>query len=195
MVRIAAIERRQALVEAAARVIAREGVAAASTRAITAEAGMSLASFHYVFPSRDALLAEVIERALEREIAAQEGLSGTHRSLEERVHAGFEASLRLLASAPGDELGMFELMQHALRTPGLEQLAYRQYERYWDVAERFVETTGVAWDRPPREIARVIVALNDGIALAWLATRDEQAASQLAAVATAAVCRMAVRRP
>ena len=58
--RIPAAERRSALIEAALRVVARNGLAQATTRAIVAEAGMSLASFHYVFDSRDELIDELI---------------------------------------------------------------------------------------------------------------------------------------
>ena len=54
MTRIPVVDRRTALVQAALRVVARDGVAAATTRRIVAEAGMPLASFHYVFASRDA---------------------------------------------------------------------------------------------------------------------------------------------
>lgn len=190
--RISALDRKDALLEAATAVIARDGVAAASTRAITAEAGMSLASFHYVFPSRDALLAEVIERTLVREFAEQRLLSERGQSVEERVYQGFCVSIGLLAERPEVELSMFELMHYALRTPGLETLARRQYERYWQAAERIVDETGVTWDRPTREIAQIVVGMNDGIALAWLATRDTDAALRMAAVAAATICRMAV---
>src|SRR5699024_6117672 len=55
-VRIPVAERRGALLTAAFTVIASRGLAAASTRAIVAEAGMSLASFHYAFDSREELL-------------------------------------------------------------------------------------------------------------------------------------------
>ncbi|MFD1714347.1 TetR/AcrR family transcriptional regulator [Amnibacterium flavum] len=189
---MSALDRKSVLLDAAAAVIARDGVAAASTRAITAEAGMSLASFHYVFPSRDALLAEVIERTLDREFREQSLVAESGLSVEERVYRGFCASLGLLAERPEVELSMFELMHYALRTPGLESLARRQYERYWEAAERIVVETGVRWDRPTYEIAQVVVAMNDGIALAWLATRDTEAALRMAAVATASICGMAV---
>ncbi|PVZ93700.1 TetR family transcriptional regulator [Amnibacterium flavum] len=192
MGRMSALDRKSVLLDAAAAVIARDGVAAASTRAITAEAGMSLASFHYVFPSRDALLAEVIERTLDREFREQSLVAESGLSVEERVYRGFCASLGLLAERPEVELSMFELMHYALRTPGLESLARRQYERYWEAAERIVVETGVRWDRPTYEIAQVVVAMNDGIALAWLATRDTEAALRMAAVATASICGMAV---
>ena len=55
MTRIPAAERRAALIDAALRVVSRNGLAQATTRAIVAEAGMSLASFHYAFESRDEL--------------------------------------------------------------------------------------------------------------------------------------------
>ena len=61
MTRIPVADRRTALVQAALRVVARDGVAAASTRRIVGEAGMPLASFHYVFESRDELMAQLIE--------------------------------------------------------------------------------------------------------------------------------------
>lgn len=56
MARIPVEERREALIDAAFRVIGEQGLSRASTRAIVAEAGMSLASFHYAFESRDQLL-------------------------------------------------------------------------------------------------------------------------------------------
>ena len=61
MTRIPAAERRAALAAAARTVIARDGLAAATTRAIVAEAGMPLASFHYAVASRDELLRDVVE--------------------------------------------------------------------------------------------------------------------------------------
>ena len=68
--RIPALERRSSLVDAALRVVAERGVAQATTRAIVAEAGMSLASFHYAFASRDELMAELIRRVVAQEGAA-----------------------------------------------------------------------------------------------------------------------------
>ncbi|MGO2113162.1 MAG: TetR family transcriptional regulator, partial [Pseudoclavibacter sp.] len=53
---MSASERRTALVTATVRLIAREGLAAASTRAIAAEAGMPLSTLHYVFESREQLI-------------------------------------------------------------------------------------------------------------------------------------------
>lgn len=68
--RMAALERRERLVQAALRVIARDGVAAPTTRAIVAEADMPPASFHYVFQSRDELIAELIHYVVDNEDSA-----------------------------------------------------------------------------------------------------------------------------
>ena len=64
MARLALADRRAALIGAAVRVIARSGLAAATTRAIVTEAGMPLGSFHYVFDSRDDLITAVIETVM-----------------------------------------------------------------------------------------------------------------------------------
>ena len=56
--RLSSAERRALLLQAALRVIAEQGVAGATTRAIVAEAGMSLASFHYAFRSHAEMMRD-----------------------------------------------------------------------------------------------------------------------------------------
>ena len=55
MPRALAAQHRSAIVNAAIRLMAREGVAAASTRRIAAEAGVAQATIHYVFGSKTEL--------------------------------------------------------------------------------------------------------------------------------------------
>ena len=62
-------DRRTALVESAYRVIADHGVEGATTRRICAHAGMPLASFHYAFESRTALLWAVMEKAVPEDVS------------------------------------------------------------------------------------------------------------------------------
>src|SRR5690606_36680123 len=56
--RTSAVERRGQLIEAGLRVIAREGMHGATVRAIVAEADVPLATFHYVFASREEMIGE-----------------------------------------------------------------------------------------------------------------------------------------
>lgn len=188
MSRIPAPERRTALVHAALTVIAEHGVAAATTRAIVAEAGMSLASFHYAFSSRDELMAEVIRYVVcQEELAILGGgvttvipAGGTMRDF---IAAGLHDYADLLRRDPQREKAMFELTHFALRSPGMAHLAEEQYERYFTLAaaalEQAAEWTGCTWDRPVADIARILVALTDGLTLAWLVTGDDAAAASI----------------
>lgn len=192
MARISVTHRRELLFAAAVRVLARDGLAALSTRAIVAEAGMSLASFHYAYGSREELLGDIVASVVrgERE-AGLAGVLGDASSPEDAVRRAFAAYLDLVRVDPGREQGMFELTQHALRTPALARLATEQYQRYHEVAaellDQLAERFDRRWDSPIADLARLVVALTDGLTLAWLADRDDAAAERLAARAADAV--------
>ena len=70
MARMSSVDRREKIVVAALRVIATHGINAATTRAIVAEADMSLASFHYAFTSRDEMMRELVAHVVENETIA-----------------------------------------------------------------------------------------------------------------------------
>lgn len=202
MTRISVADRRTALVQAALRVIARDGVAAATTRRIVAEAGMPLASFHYVFASRDELMAELIEAAVESEqrdlapvlSARIEGLG-----MREALRNGLQHYFDGLRADPDREKAMLELTQWALREPGFEPLARRQYARYHAVAAEAAEgaarLTGCEWMRPLGEVARILVSITDGLTIAWLVTRDDAAAAATMDVAADALAALATPSP
>ena len=61
MARMSAGDRRELLVAAAIRVMTRDGVAKATTRAIASEAEMPLGVFHYAFRSKQELMTMVTE--------------------------------------------------------------------------------------------------------------------------------------
>lgn len=206
MTRISAVERRTALVQAALSVVARDGVAAATTRRIVAEAGMSLASFHYAFTSRDELMAELVNTVVDGEQSAfapvfeqqpggQEAPGGQPPTMRDAVRAGLEHYFAAVRADPDREKAMFELTQWALREPGFAPLARRQYDRYFEVAERAVvqaaAITGCAWSRPTAEVARLLVVLTDGLTVAWLVTRDDAAAQATIDFAADAVATLA----
>jgi AcrR family transcriptional regulator len=182
------LDRRAALLAATWRVIARSGVQAASTRAITAEAGMALASFHYAFESRDALFRALIEDAISVESdAATEGLdlAAGDADAGTLIRLALDGYLTSLQTDPGREQGMVELTQHALRVPELVDLPRRQYQRYRELAvevlTRIADASGRTWDRPATELATLVDALTDGITLARLSGADDHAAGDLLA--------------
>ena len=179
MVRLSADARRTALVEAAVRVMTRDGLAAGTTRAIAAEAGMPLASFHYAFGSRDDLLRELVHRVVGREFSAAATGMETATDLAGCLRAAAGGYLEHLEREPGAEQLMLELTLHALRDPALQQLARAQYRAYAAAATRLLDRaaalTGASWRRPVPELARLLITLVDGATTTWLVDRDTAA--------------------
>lgn len=182
MPRIPATERRAALARAALTVIARDGLAAATTRAIVAEAGMPLASFHYAVASRDELLRDVVELVVAAEGVAAAQLLSHATTAREAIHLALTGYLDHVRADPGHEQAMFELTQYALRTPALADLPAYQYDRYHALAADLLVAGAAAlrieWSIPVPDLARLLVTVTDGLTLAWLADRDDAAATR-----------------
>jgi AcrR family transcriptional regulator len=195
--RIPAADRRSALVLAALRVVAERGVAQATTRAIVAEAGMSLASFHYAFQSRDELMVELIRHVVAEEATAvlpgppadaADGTGGTadpggRESLRQLLRDGLQRYADHVSRDPQREKAMLELTQYALRSPALHHLAVAQYERYHALAAEALDTaarqSGSVWRHPVGDVARLLVSLTDGLTIAWLVDRNDGATANL----------------
>ncbi|MGW5420477.1 TetR/AcrR family transcriptional regulator [Streptomyces sp. NPDC003943] len=197
MTRRSADERREELIEAAIRVMIRDGVARATTRAVVAEAGLPLGAFHYCFRSKEELLQSVIERIMVRAstpavAAATEGVSA-----EETIRAGLHAYWEGIRRSPDEHLLTYELTQYALRQPGLAELARRQYAHYAEVTVASLETmarlAGIEWTVPLPVLARHGLGVLDGLTLTWLIDRDDALA--LAALNEYAAYLVSVARP
>jgi AcrR family transcriptional regulator len=193
--RMSAADRRTALLEAAFRVIAAEGVGAATTRAIVAEAGMSLASFHYAFESRDQMMRQLIGHVIENQAVAAFASLRSGSDLRTAIRDGLDAFFAVVAADPGHEQTMVELMQYALRTPDLAGLPGEQYSGYRAAVAGLLETvatdTGMSWLLPLHDVARIVVTMTDGITLAWLADRDSTAAARVIEFAATSIAALA----
>jgi AcrR family transcriptional regulator len=193
---MSSVDRRSELVSAALRVIAAEGVAAATTRAIVAEAGMSLASFHYAFTSRDEMMRELVAYVVENETVAAVDSIPAGGDIRAIIHKALHAYLQLVIDNPGHEQVMFELMHYAVRTPGLEAFAAEQYARYraavTELLEGAAKLTDTGWSVPVDDVARMVVTVTDGLTLAWIADRDDAAAARVIDFAADSLCRLAV---
>lgn len=199
MSRLPAPERRARLARAALTVISRDGLAAATTRAIVAEAGMPLASFHYAVASRDELLRDVVELVVAEEgSAAIAPLLGEARSVREAAQQALTAYFGHVTRDPGHEQAMLELTQYALRTPGLGDLPAEQYARYHALATELLAAATAelqpSWSVPPADLARLLVGFTDGLTLAWLADRDDAAAARSIELAADAIAMFASER-
>ncbi len=157
---------------------------------------MALASFHYAFSSRDELMTELVNHVIEHEqTALVPPLPHEAASLRNVLRDGLQRYFDHLVVEPEREQAMLELTQYALRTPTLQSLARRQYDRYFEMARDSLtlaaELTGTIWRVPTEEIAHLLVALTDGLTVGWLVNRDDAAARALMDLAADSIAHLA----
>ncbi len=174
------------------RVIARDGVEAATTRRIAEEANVGQSSLFYAFASRDELLAAVVEHGIAQELAAMSGWLGEASAffasatmdIVDILAAAFAAFKHDLIENREREYALVELALYAQRTEGLEHLADRLYRGYYELVsgllEVAAESTGITWALPPRELATIVVAMTDGMTLSYLGTGDHDVVQRIA---------------
>ncbi|MFJ3904883.1 TetR/AcrR family transcriptional regulator [Streptomyces sp. NPDC090025] len=183
MARMPSAERRRQLVEAAVRVMARDGVARATTRAICAEADVSLSVFHYCFDSKQELLEAAIGSITGNYVARVMSAVEPRATLRETVRGALGTYWDHVTSHPAEHMLTYELTQYALREDGFERLARAQYEQYVASAAVLVGEVCAVREVTPKMpvdmIARVLAATIDGLTLQYLVLGDERAAEAL----------------
>jgi AcrR family transcriptional regulator len=172
MVYVESAVRSRQIIAAARAVIARDGVAGTTVRAVAQEAGIPLGTLQYVFPTKQQLLRAVIEDLVED--LASNLLSSVPPGCDPEYAIGhgirtFWNDL-VVGDAEGVQLAQYELTTYALRTAGLEELARWQYERYTDVVAGWLQRAATPVDA--RRLARLIVAGIDGLILQYVANPD-----------------------
>lgn len=184
MARIPVETRREMLFEAAFRVIAQHGVDGATTRAIAGEAGMTLSTLHYVFESRDELLAALVERGTDNELAViADALGGASTGpltgvdgVRKLLHDSIFGYIQAVVDDPDRAQALVSLNQYTRQKRGLTDLGATMYHRYYQAITAGLvlaaEQCGVDWITPPEELAPLVVAATDGITLSYLNVRD-----------------------
>ena len=157
-------ERRSALADAGIRVLAQEGARGLTHRAVDAAAGTPRGTASNYFPTRDDLIAALVDRIGER--LAPDPASGPDRGVRSPDRALFADYLRdvvrRLSADPHVSLALFELRLEAARRPAIAATlgAWRQRAFQEDVA--FNDTSGLPGGRT--EIALFHYAI-DGLML------------------------------
>jgi AcrR family transcriptional regulator len=174
---VKADERRRQLVRSARQVIERDGMAAASLRAVAAQADVPIGTVYYVFPTKEELLKAVLEDVVDQINSAAvevKGRSKDFRTLVRSMVLGVWT--RMVEGDPGEQIMQFELAIWALRTPGMEEVSRWQYELYLDVLTRLwtqaSARAGVALGMPADRLARFTLAGFDGLIFQHLTLRD-----------------------
>jgi AcrR family transcriptional regulator len=176
-------DRRRQLVEAGLTIAEQDGVSAVTVRRVAAEAGVSLGLVSYCFGSKAeltlAMATRIVEELVEHAVpvpdseAPVDGVGPLLRT----VLAGMWAQIE---RTPRRQLLTYEITTLALREPGLEDVARRQYETAAglaaEVLERSALAAGVTWTRELDEVAKLAVMALDGATLRWLVDHDSEAA-------------------
>jgi AcrR family transcriptional regulator len=171
---------RNQLISAAIEVVTRDGLAAATTRRISEQAGLPLGTFHYWFSDKEELfecLFEEILNEIEESTALVNGLSqGEGPGVLELLQSAFS-----VVSDRGDEgikrqIVPYELTMLALRTPAFRDFARRQYELYRQVATNMagplLEDIDPGLPGGADAVIQLVTALFDGLTLSWMADPD-----------------------
>lgn len=177
MAYVEASVRSRQLVAAARRVMARDGVASTSMRAVAAEADVPLGTLQYVFPSKELLLRAVIEDVVEEIAAVLAEVVRTEGGLAHAIREGLTTFWsQLVVDQVSLQIMQGELLNYSLRRPGQEDLARWQYERYvgtladWceATATRAGEACAISYER----LARVMLAAVDGLTIQYVCDPD-----------------------
>lgn len=204
MARVSADTRRLQFVEAAARVIASDGLAAATTRRIATEAGANLAALHYCFRNKDELLQEVYAflsrdyaQALPPVNVAGGGLTDVMRAHARRIWE------RMLLN-PHEQVTTFELLLRRFREKPESEAAVRAQNRImyegWiqSTIELFREAAAAAGEDVPENlelITRLFISGIDGISMQHLADPDPERSAALVDLLSEGLASLIIRDP
>jgi DNA-binding transcriptional regulator YbjK len=160
---------REAILRATLVLVAKEGVGTVSNRRVAAEAGVSLGSLTYHFPSQAELLRESLLLYVGEEVERLETLAAALRAREpdaEEVVGEVEALIARPTGGPGP-LAELELHLQAARDPELQEASRRCFAAYEALAADALDALGVP---DPARHSGAVVALITGLSLRRLGT-------------------------
>lgn len=197
--RVLVADRRKQLIEAAIRLMWRQGVERTTLRDIAKEAGAPLASVHYCFDSKDGLMQAAVEHWLTELVGTlveDVTIEGGLRATTVRVSHEFWVALE---ENPPNVLAQLEVALWAIRGGEDHQLARGIYPRYGEVVgqvfTRALDSAGEVSAIPPDLLARALVAIIDAASLQFLADPRSPVAKELYDLMIDALLERAAIRP
>lgn len=135
------------VLDAAAHVFRKRGFGGATVREVAQAAGMLPGSLHYRYPSKESLLLDLMERAINRALAVGRASVEAANDPAERLRLALRAHLEALLSGDDD----FYVLLYDWRSlqgaaaQGMLRLRAR-YEAFWDAMLQ--DAAGLGWVRP-----------------------------------------------
>lgn len=168
---------KEQIIKGAVEALVESGLAAITTRKIAAKAEVNLATLHYYFESKDALLIGALEQIIKQMSAAlRMGLAEQH-DLKACIDSVARNSWRLIRDTRNIQILQYELTLYTLRNAEAQDLARFQYDAYcklYEEAFRQGLAAGAEAASPQlADLARFVVAGMDGLILQYLVDPDE----------------------
>jgi AcrR family transcriptional regulator len=123
-------DRRHALILAAYQSIAEKGFEGLRTRDVAAQVGIHSATLHHYFPTKEALIQEAVNYAVQRLIQATTPLQGSAR---QRLSAYLDLLQRQMETEPTLLIVLDEVKLRARRDEALERIAQANQARQRDL--------------------------------------------------------------
>lgn len=169
-------ERQREFVNAGIRVVAREGVARATTRRIAEEAGAPTASLHYCFANKDELLEAVFDATVSEGLSTVRRLIQPKMGLANAIATITRAFTALVRRQPDIQLVFTEMNFWALRQPASRHLAARAYRLYIDGSVQLLREAASNEAEEAADLEQLVrrfIAIVDGAALQFLSLNDD----------------------
>jgi len=174
--------RQSAILNAAIRVLAREGLAATTTRKIAAEADVNQAMLGYYFGSKDELFFAVLQELMRQTQQLVMTVRDAQWDLPMTIIDSITAFWLTVEAAPELQLMQMELTLYAIRKPESAWLAKQQYAGYSQVIETLFATayaeTGQTCAISFAALSRFVIGGLDGLILQFVSDRNVDRARQ-----------------
>ncbi|MFF9135567.1 MULTISPECIES: TetR/AcrR family transcriptional regulator [unclassified Streptomyces] len=176
--------RREQLIEAAVRVIAREGADRATTRKIAEEARAPLASLHYCFQNKENLLLAVFTQLSGEMPVEADPPEDENVSLGQVMERRMTRAMQWTVENPLRVRAMIEVTLWAERND--PELSVTFYEGFFKSSEADLRSSGTALpDEELQSLVRVGMSIVDGLSLQLLTNGDKERALRDTATACA----------
>jgi AcrR family transcriptional regulator len=165
-------QRRQELIQAAFNQIAEHGFEGLRTRDVASEVGVNIATLHYYFPTKEALIGGVLDHAMER----FRSTLAPHGSPSDQLRNHLRAVRKLMTDEPELADVMGELALRSTRDKSIAAMLDKMID-YWQTTIRGLLRRAVREGGAPREldsdaVAALIIATLTAMTLPHLRTKN-----------------------
>jgi AcrR family transcriptional regulator len=174
-------DRRQALVQAAFNEIAEHGFEGLRTREVAAGVGVNIATLHYYFPTKEALIRGVVELSMQR----FRSTLTPHGSSAEQLRNHLRAVRQLLRDEPRLGTVMAELALRSARDPAIAGITAETHEAWHHTVRGLLKRAAREGHLRPEldsdDVAAIVVATLTSMTLPAVSgpARTDQALRQL----------------